>query len=541
MPGRTILVIDYDPESVESTSQALVGAGYRVEVAKDGVEGIQAFERLKPDLVLIEPMVPKKHGFQVCREIKGSTHGRSVPVLITTAFYKGRKHKASAREEFGCDDYLEKPIAPDELLAACRRWVPEPSAPAPAAPVREAVSGLVALDDLSDDEIGARLDAMIDAVTGTAAVAVVRPPQPAAAPPASVRPAADERKTPVPTVAVTEAVRRTARPAGRATATPPAPLARVPARPPARARSAESAMLTSGTTRAIVASAPAPPRRPHTARYLVAGLVLAAAAGVAWMLVVRDEPATSPEVLDAGPRRPAPLPPERGRDEPARDAPVAERAGSAPAGTANDGTVAIPVEIAADTAQADHGAPIGAPPLEVAPAHGSAAERGSERPVGPGRPATAKTAPPAVDPPSAVRGSEHEGASTGVQAATPEPAPAPVEAQATVTAAEHPGPVVERGELFRLADVDEPPVPIRKDAPVYPPMARNLRQEGTVTLRLLVDETGGVERVEVVQSLDGRLLDSAALRAAKDWRYQPATEQGVAVKVWITEQVVFRL
>ena len=103
---RKILLIDYDPESIESTGRPLVRAGYEVEVASDGIAGIEAFERLKPDLVLIEPMVPKKHGFQVCQEIKSTPAGRSTPVLITTGFYRGRKHRDEARENYGCDDYL---------------------------------------------------------------------------------------------------------------------------------------------------------------------------------------------------------------------------------------------------------------------------------------------------------------------------------------------------------------------------------------------------------------------------------------------------
>ena len=84
MSNRTILLIDYDPQSIESAIKPLTGAGYNVEVANDGIAGLQAFERLQPDLVLIEPMVPKKHGFEVCQEIKDSDQGKCTPVLITT-------------------------------------------------------------------------------------------------------------------------------------------------------------------------------------------------------------------------------------------------------------------------------------------------------------------------------------------------------------------------------------------------------------------------------------------------------------------------
>ncbi len=129
-------------------------------------------------------MVPKKHGFQVCQEIKASQIGRRTPVLITTAFYRGRKHRSEAQRSYGCDDYLEKPIAEDLLLSTCRRFLidtqeppiplepiaddasveldpapqqDEPQAARPDPPSRK----LAALDDLSDDEIQARLDALL--------------------------------------------------------------------------------------------------------------------------------------------------------------------------------------------------------------------------------------------------------------------------------------------------------------------------------------------------------------------------------------------
>jgi response regulator RpfG family c-di-GMP phosphodiesterase len=125
MSSRTILLIDYDPGSIENAVGPLTEAGFRVEVANDGVSGLEAFERLQPDLVLIEPMVPKKHGFEVCQEIKESPQGQSVPVLITTGFYRGRKHRLEATQYYGCDEYLEKPVSAQDLVSVCSRLVPE--------------------------------------------------------------------------------------------------------------------------------------------------------------------------------------------------------------------------------------------------------------------------------------------------------------------------------------------------------------------------------------------------------------------------------
>ena len=118
MPDYTILLIDYDPRSISQVRNALEGAGYRVEVAKDGEAGIKAFEEIRPDLTLVEAMIPKVHGFEVCRRLKQTSHGKDSPVLIITAVYKGRRHRFEARHQYGCDGYLEKPIGDEELVGA---------------------------------------------------------------------------------------------------------------------------------------------------------------------------------------------------------------------------------------------------------------------------------------------------------------------------------------------------------------------------------------------------------------------------------------
>jgi len=555
MPGRTILVIDYDPESIESTRKSLLDAGYRVEVAKDGVEGLKAFERVRPDLVLIEPMVPRKHGFQVCQEIKGSPHGRAVPVVITTAFYKGRKHKSSAREQYGCDDYLEKPIAQDDLLAACRRWVGDSAAvPAPA-PAGAAPSDFAALDDLSDDEIVARLDAMIDAVTAPEGSEVVAPPSAAVEPSAAVGQPEGARRTPSPTPMPTarESPRHKppgvrAHPADRTTSNAgrPARATRATVPPTPRIRTTEAAVLGSGTTRSIVTStAPAPrsgggaPKFVRTAPALVAVVLLIGAAGLAWMLVERSASRTAAGRGAARPKLATSALPVNGRSEPARALVTAlpeEPQASSP--------LAIREETQPDVAPEPAAVPV-VTEQAVPRREGSAVGRGPvpTQPVGEPPPTDHRVAPPsAADAPAAGRSADPVPAPGGstldpphTESASPPAAPAVEESRGAASVR------VERGDLVALAEVDQPPVPIRKSAPVYPVIARNLRQQGTVTLRVLVDETGDVERVEVVQGIDGRLLDEAALRAASDWRYRPATKHGVPVKVWIMENVVFRL
>src|SRR5262249_46762363 len=123
MANHKVLLIDYEPRSIERIVGPLEGAGFVVETATDGLSGIEAFERVQPSLVIIEAMIPKKHGFEVCQEIKKTPRGKRTPVVITTAVYKGRKYRTQALHIYGCDEYVEKPIAEAALIALARRLV----------------------------------------------------------------------------------------------------------------------------------------------------------------------------------------------------------------------------------------------------------------------------------------------------------------------------------------------------------------------------------------------------------------------------------
>src|SRR5580765_1824137 len=162
MAQYTILLIDYEPRSIERFREPLVGAGYGIEIATDGVSGIEAFHRLSPDMVLVEAMIPKKHGFEVCQELKRTPHGRKTPVLITTGVYKGRKYRTQALHIYGCDEYIEKPIAPEQLLKIVGKFFGSgASAPAPKA----AEPALAPSDDEADPPEGGTRGGITESVS----------------------------------------------------------------------------------------------------------------------------------------------------------------------------------------------------------------------------------------------------------------------------------------------------------------------------------------------------------------------------------------
>jgi protein TonB len=103
-----------------------------------------------------------------------------------------------------------------------------------------------------------------------------------------------------------------------------------------------------------------------------------------------------------------------------------------------------------------------------------------------------------------------------------------------------PSPKAATGDLVPLHQVDQQPAPLDQPRPGYPVSARRLRQEGTVVLNVLVDESGRVTEVELIRGVSEE-LDGAAIRAVKGWTYKPAKKDGAKVKVWKPEKVAFKL
>jgi protein TonB len=102
-------------------------------------------------------------------------------------------------------------------------------------------------------------------------------------------------------------------------------------------------------------------------------------------------------------------------------------------------------------------------------------------------------------------------------------------------------PTVAPGALVDAGEIDTAPVSLSRKLPVYSMQARQLRLQGTVVMRVLVNEQGTVDDVVLVEGVNGADLNNAAIRAAKSWTYRPATKDGVPVKVWKTEQIVFKI
>jgi len=111
-------VIEDDPDITEVLRFNLEREGFKVQCSADGEEGLSHAERAKPDLVLLDLMLPGMNGLEVCREMRKRERTLDVPVVMITA--KGEEADIVVGLEMGADDYLVKPFSPRELVARIR-------------------------------------------------------------------------------------------------------------------------------------------------------------------------------------------------------------------------------------------------------------------------------------------------------------------------------------------------------------------------------------------------------------------------------------
>ena len=115
MSETTILVVEDEDSFIEALTVGLSREGFRVRVARDGSEALEMFDIVRPDLVLLDVMLPKVSGVDVCRELRRRSQ---VPIIMVTA--KSAEIDTVVGLEVGADDYVTKPYRLRELVARIR-------------------------------------------------------------------------------------------------------------------------------------------------------------------------------------------------------------------------------------------------------------------------------------------------------------------------------------------------------------------------------------------------------------------------------------
>ena len=114
MSEKKILIVEDSPTDLHKIRSALEGGGYRVVVATDGEEALRKADSERPDLVLLDVVLPNKSGFEVCRELKAAPGTADVKVVMVSS-----KNEYADRfwgKKQGADDYVGKPFKDEELL-----------------------------------------------------------------------------------------------------------------------------------------------------------------------------------------------------------------------------------------------------------------------------------------------------------------------------------------------------------------------------------------------------------------------------------------
>jgi two-component system, OmpR family, response regulator RegX3 len=113
--AQTVLVVEDEESFVDALTVGLTREGFKVEVARDGAEALAMFDAVRPDVVLLDVMLPRISGIDVCRQLRQRS---SVPIIMVTA--KGAEIDTVVGLEVGADDYVTKPYRMRELVARMR-------------------------------------------------------------------------------------------------------------------------------------------------------------------------------------------------------------------------------------------------------------------------------------------------------------------------------------------------------------------------------------------------------------------------------------
>ena len=114
MAGEKILIVDDEVDLVETLSFRLEAAGYKALAAHDGLEGLNKARAEKPDLIILDVMMPKMDGYQVCRLLKFDQKLKTTPIIMLTA--RGQEQDKQTGNQVGADAYMTKPFDSKQLL-----------------------------------------------------------------------------------------------------------------------------------------------------------------------------------------------------------------------------------------------------------------------------------------------------------------------------------------------------------------------------------------------------------------------------------------
>jgi CheY-like chemotaxis protein len=120
---KHVLIVEDDPLNARVLAEFLGSFGYETTVAATGAEAVAKLARLRPDLAIVDVLLPRKNGFEVCFEIKRRSGPRPTPVILMSAAYRDEGEAASLRAALSAEAFLLKPFDLDLLLASVQKLI----------------------------------------------------------------------------------------------------------------------------------------------------------------------------------------------------------------------------------------------------------------------------------------------------------------------------------------------------------------------------------------------------------------------------------
>jgi DNA-binding response OmpR family regulator len=125
--AKRVLIADDEPNIVTSLEYLMTKSGYEVQVARNGEEALALVETFMPDLVLLDVMMPRRSGYEVCQKMRERPEWRHIRIVMLSA--KGREAEVSKGLALGADAYVTKPFSNRELIARIGELLGESGAP----------------------------------------------------------------------------------------------------------------------------------------------------------------------------------------------------------------------------------------------------------------------------------------------------------------------------------------------------------------------------------------------------------------------------
>ena len=126
MSGKYVLIVDDDPDLVETVAMMLESKGFEVGKAYDGIEGEEAIKKRRPDVLVLDVMMPRKNGYQLCKELKSNKWTSDIPIVMLTAVGDAVPTTSYSHAEgmaMEAEDFIPKPVDAATLVEAVERLI----------------------------------------------------------------------------------------------------------------------------------------------------------------------------------------------------------------------------------------------------------------------------------------------------------------------------------------------------------------------------------------------------------------------------------